>query len=208
MGRAGAVSATSLAAPKKARASFDRAIKELRKGPSARLDRATGDLQKAVDEYPEYAAAGTTLGMVKVQSGDPDGDIGALEKAFDADPRYVYPCEPLVRLYIGKGDWEHATALTRFALGINPSDTNMRWLQAVCNYELGHDDEALALLREIQKDAEGADQFPQTHQVMGLIFARRGLLAEAAVAYNRYLELDPSGPASEGVKKQLDEWGQ
>ena len=63
-----AVSATSLAAPKKAKASFEKGVKELGKGSFARLNKAMDDLQQAVDEYPEYAAAWTLLGLVKSQT--------------------------------------------------------------------------------------------------------------------------------------------
>jgi Flp pilus assembly protein TadD len=206
--QASVVSATSLAVPKKAKTSFDKGIKELGKGPSARLDKAMEDLQQAVDAYPEYAAAWTTLGMVKAQSGDNDGAIVALEKAVHADPRYLRPYEPLVRLYIGKGDWEHTAELTKFVVSVNPADTKMRWYQAVAKFETGHDDDAIALLGEIQKDAEGAKQFPQTHHIMGLIYAKRGHFGEAAEAYKRYLELDPNAQAAEAIKKQLNEWQQ
>ena len=202
------VSATSLAVPKKAKASFQKGIKELGKGPSANLGKAIAELEKAVAEYPEYAMAWTTLGQVKAQGGDSDGAIVALEKAVDADPRYIRPYEPLVRLYIGKGDWEHAAELSQFVLSVNPADTKMRWYQAVSNFETGRDDDAISLLGEIQSDAEAAKQFPQTHHIMGLIYSRRGQFGEAAAAYNRYLELVPTAQAAETIQKQLNEWQQ
>jgi len=113
-----------------------------------------------------------------------------------------------VRLYIGKGDWEHTAELTKFVLSVNPGDTEMRWYQAVSRYESGHDEEAVSLLSEIQKDAEGSKDFPQTHHLMGLIHAKRGEFGEAAAAYNRYLELDPNSQAAGAIKKQLGEWEQ
>lgn len=202
------VSATSLAAPKKAKASFEKGIKELSKGPSARLDKAAEDLQSAVNEYPAYAAAWTTLGQVKAQSGDTEGAIAAFEKALDADPRYLRPYEPLVRLYIGKGDWTHSAELAKFVVSVNPADTKMRWYQAVSTFETGRDDDAITLLGEIQKDAEGDKQFPQTHHILGLILAKRGQFGQAAESFNRYLELDPNAKAAEAIKKQLNEWQQ
>ncbi len=206
--QAAVVSATSLAAPKKARSSFEKGIKELSKGSSARLDRAMEDLQEAVNEYPAYAAAWTTLGMAKAQTGDADGAIAALEKALEADQRYLRPYEPLVRLYMDKSEWERAAELTKFAVSVNPADTKMRWYRLVATFETGQDDEAIAQIGEIQKDAEGAKQFPQTHHILGLIYAKRGQFSEAAEAYNRYLELDPNARAAQTIKKQLNEWAQ
>jgi Flp pilus assembly protein TadD len=202
------VSATSLAAPKKAKASFAKGIKELRKGPSANLGKAIAELEKAVAEYPEYAMAWTMLGQAKAQGGDSDGAIVSLEKAVDADPRYIRPYEPLVRLYIGKGDWEHSAELAKFVLSVNPADTKMRWYQAVSNFETGRHDDAISLLGEIQNDTEGARQFPQSHHVLGMIYAKRGQFGEAAAAYNRYLELVPTSQSAEAIKKQLNEWEQ
>ena len=202
------VSATSLAAPKKARVAFSKAMRELDKGPSANLDKARQHLEKAVAEYPEYAAAWTKLGQVKADSGDPDGAIVALENSVKLDERYVLPYDALVWLYMAKEDWEHATELTKFVLAINPADTKMRWYQAGCSYESGHEDEALALFDEIQNDAAAVKQFPQTHLFMGLIYARRGQLGEAAAAYKRYLGLDPNGQDGEAIKTQLNEWQQ
>lgn len=200
------ISVTSLAAPKKAKALFFKAVQELGKGPSANLDKAMKDLQKAIDEYPEYAAAWARLGQVKAESGDADGAIVALEKSVQLDERYLLPYDALVRLYMGKGDWDHATELTKFVLGINPADTAMRWYQAVCSYETGHDDEAMSLIGEVVKDPEAAKQFPQTQRIMGLIYAKRGEYAEAAAAYKRYVQWDPDGQAVAAVKKQLNEW--
>jgi cytochrome c-type biogenesis protein CcmH/NrfG len=202
------VSATSLAAPKKAKASFEKGVKELGKGPSARVDKAMEDLQQAVNEYPAYAAAWTTLGQAKAQTGDTEGAIVAFEKALDADPRYLRPYEPLIRLYIGKGDWAQTAELTKFVVSVNPADTKMRWYQAVATFETGRDDDAIVLLTDIQKDAESVKQYPQSHHILGLIYAKRGQFGEAAAAYNRYLELDPNAQAAEAIKKQLNEWQQ
>lgn len=202
------ISFTSLAAPKKARASFFKAMNELGKGSAANRTKVMGRLQKALDEYPEYAAAWARLGQVRAETGDVDGAIAALEKSVKLDERYLLPYDALVRLYMSKGNWDHATELTRFVLGIHPADAAMRWYQAVCDYQTGHDDEAMTLLGEIQRDPETAKQFPKSHQIMGLIYARRGQISEAAAAYRLYLLLDPNAQAAGGIRKQLSEWGE
>lgn len=202
------VSATSLAAPKKAKFAFTKAMRELDKGPSASLDKARQHLENAVAEYPEYAAAWTKLGQVKADTGDPDGAIVALEKSVSLDERFLLPYDALVWLYMAKEDWDHATELTQFVLGINPAYTKMRWYRAGCAYESGRDDEALALFGEIRDDSEAVNQFPQTHLLMGLIHAQRGQLGDAAAAYKSYLELDPNVRDAEAIKKQLSEWEQ
>ncbi|MDA0204156.1 MAG: tetratricopeptide repeat protein [Acidobacteria bacterium] len=208
MGADAVVSATSLAAPKKARAAYDKAVRQIDKGRPVNLARAGQYLEEAVAEYPEYAAAWTKLGQLKADTGDPDGAIAALEKSVELVERYLPPYDALVWLYMAKEDWDHATELAKFVLDINPLVAKMRWYQAGCAYESGRDDEAIVLFREIQNDAEAAKQFPQTHLFMGLIYAKRGQLAEAAEAFKLYLELDPNAQAAAAVKQQLNEWQQ
>lgn len=201
-----AVSVTSLAAPKKARAAFDKAMNEIDKGDFADLHKARQHLERAVAAYPEYAAAWTKLGQVKADTGDPDGAIVALEKSVELDERFLLPYDALVWLYMAKGDWDHATELTKSALDINPAFTKMRWYLAGCVYEAGRYDEALVLFREIQGDAEAAKQFPQAHLFTGFIYARRGQLAKAAADYKLYLEFVPDAQDAAAIKKQLNEW--
>ena len=205
-GQGAAISVTSLAAPKKASDAFFKAMKEIDKGPSANLERAGRHLEKAVDEYPGYAAAWARLGQVRADSGDLDGAIAALETSAQLDERYLLPYDALVRVYMSKGDLQHARDLTQFVLSIHPGITSMRWYQAVCDYGMGRDDEALELLTAIQQDPRAAAQFPRTHQILGLIYARRGRLDEAAEAYQRYLETAPSAEVAESIRKQIDEW--
>ncbi len=215
LGDYGSVSATSLAAPKEAKAALRKALRELDKGHSAKpaksaqhLKKAKQYLEKAVAEYPEYATAWTKLGQVKADLGDPYGAIAALERSVKLDERYLPPYDSLVWLYMAKEDWDHATELAKFVLDINPAVAKMRWYLAGCAYELGHDDEAISLFREIENDAEAAKQFPQSHLFLGLIYARRGQLAKAAADYRAYLLFVPDAPDAEAVKKQLNEWEQ
>jgi Tfp pilus assembly protein PilF len=203
-----AVSATSFAAPKKARASFDRAVKELGKGPSARTDKVIEDLDNAVTIFPEYAAAWAILGQTKSLAGDTEGAIQALEQALAADPRYLRPYTTLAQLTASVANWERTIELADFVLGVNPTNSRMRWFKAVSQFEMKNHEEAIASLTELQSDSTGAVQYPQSHHVLGLIYADRGQYGEAASEYRRYLELSPDTPAGEQLKRQLYEWEQ
>lgn len=215
LGDYGSVSATSLAAPKGAKAALRKALREIDKSHSAKpaksaqhLEKAKQYLDKAVAEYPEYATAWTKLGQVKADLRDPDGAIAALEQSVKLDERYLPPYDSLVWLYMAKEDWDHATELAKFVLDINPAVAKMRWYLAGCAYETGRDHEAISLFREIENDPEAAKQFPQSHLFLGLIYARRGELAKAAADYRLYLQFAPDAPDAEAVKKQLSEWEQ
>ena len=91
------VSYTILAAPKKARKSYEKADKELRK-ENGNTPKAVKDLEKAVEIYPEYAAAWFLMGRSKLAMGDRPGAREAYQKSIDADPKYLRP-------YINLGEW-------------------------------------------------------------------------------------------------------
>lgn len=206
--QAATISATSMAAPKKARNAYEKGLKELQKGESAKVDRAIADLEQAVEIYPEYAAAWTALGQAKLQMGDAVSAKAALEKAIAADARYIRPYAPLARISISEQDWARTRELTTVVLSADDSDSQMKWFHAVSLFELRELDEAATSLSDLQSD-EGAEQrFPQSHHLLGMIHANRGEIKEAATEYRRYLELAPDAPAGEGIKKQLDEWQQ
>jgi tetratricopeptide (TPR) repeat protein len=203
-----AVSVTSLAAPKKARSSFDKAVKELSKGPSARADKAIGDLEKTVMLYPEYAAAWAILGQTRSLAGDSEGAIEALERAVQSDSRYLRPYDTLARLTIAAGNWNRTMELADFVLKVNPTNNQMLWFKATSQFEMKSHDEAIASLTKLQSDEAGQKRYPQTHHVLGLIYADRGQFTEAASEYRRYLELAPDAPAGDRIKRQLYQWEQ
>ncbi len=206
--QASVVSATSLAAPREARSSFDKALNELSKGQFSKPDKAIRHLEEAVTLYPEYAAAWAVLGEVRSQKGDTEAAVDALEKARQADPRYLRPYDPLAQLMIAARNWEKALELAEFVLSINPTNTQMLWYRAISQFEMKNQDKAIASLTELQNDEAGAKRYPQSHHLLGLIYADRGQFAEAAVEYRRFLELSPKAQIGDKVRRLLYEWEQ
>jgi Tfp pilus assembly protein PilF len=200
------VSATSMAAPKKARSAYEKALKELQKGESAKVDKAITDLEQAVGLHPEYAAAWTALGQAKLQMGDAVSAKSALEKAIAADSRYLRPYAPLARITISEQDWERTRDLTAVVLSVDDSDSQMKWFHAVSLFELREMDDAVTSLSQLLSDEAAEQRFPQSHHLLGMIYASRGEIKEAATEYLRYIELAPDADASVSVKQQLEDW--
>lgn len=203
---ASAVSVTSLEAPEQARKAYDKAMQEVRKGKSAKVEKVISECEKAVALYPRYAAALTLLGQAKLQTGDIPGAEEALEAAVEADPRFIRTYGPLILLRIGQQDWNRVAILADFVLSFDPSNTNIRWYQTVALYELGSIDEAAAAIDKLQKDAQAEAAYPQMHHLRGLIYAQRGKFQDAAAEYQEYLELAPDSVARGTISAQLDEW--
>ncbi len=204
--QASTVSVTSVQAPKKARSAYEKGLKELQKGPTAKTDKAIAELQKAIEIYPEYAAAWTDLGQAKLQLGDSGGAKAAFEKALASDSRYIRPYAPLARITIGEQDWARTLKLAEVVLSVTPADAQMRWFRAVSQFELRDLDDAASSLGELHHDEAAEKQFPQSHHLLGMIYASRGEIKEAASEYQRYLELSPDASPGDGVRQQLSDW--
>ena len=203
---ASAVSVTSLDAPKEAQKAYEKAMQEVRKGNSAKVEKVISELEKAVALYPRYAAALALLGQAKLQIRDIPGAELALESAIEVDPRFIRPYGPLILLRIGQQDWNRVAILADFVLSFDPTNANIRWFQTVALYELGNIDEAAAAIGKLQSDEKTAAMFPQSHHMLGLIYAQRGKFQDAAAEYKEYLELAPNSVARDTIEQQLEEW--
>jgi hypothetical protein len=200
------VSATSLAAPKKAKSAFEGAVKEMNKGAGADPQKALAQLDKAVAEYPAYAAAWTIMGEIRQAMNDQAGAGEAFAKAMEADPRYLRPYEPLAMMAVDSQNWARVVELTGAALELDKSNMKLQWLNAVGQFELGNHDEALAALDKVQADETGQRQYPQSHHIEGLIHAQRGNYAEAVAELERYLQSAPEGPTADAIRAQIADW--
>jgi tetratricopeptide (TPR) repeat protein len=201
------VSATSLAAPKQARKAYEKALKELRKrdAKSRKPKKAIKELEKAVAEYPEYAAAWTLLGRTRLAVNDTEGAREAFDKATKADPKYLSPYIPLLRMELNEERWAEVNLVSERLLSLNPHMTEVQYYRAVAAFNLGKMDLAEHLVLGIQS-GEGSERFPGTHRLLGLIHARQGNFPLAATAYRDFLAAQPLGPVAKDLRRQLTEW--
>jgi Tfp pilus assembly protein PilF len=198
------VSATTLQAPKKAMSSYDKAMREMTK-KSGDPEKASKELEKAVAEYPQFAAAWTLLGDTRAKMENPEGAREAYEKAVEADPDYLRPYPALVQMAVNAKDWQRTSELSEKMLALNPGITQVRYYQAVAQLNMGNIDGARSTAMAIQSGPDAAS-FPVTHQMMGLIYSQQGAFSEAAKEYRNYLQADPNAASAEQIKKQLNEW--
>lgn len=199
-----AVSATSLAAPKNAKKAFENGIKEMRK-KKPNPEKAQQEFEKAVEAYPQYASAWGALGQLRLSLNNPEGAQEAFEKALEADPKYLNPYQPLVRMHLMGSRWEPALQLADQALRLNPFMTEMQYFKAVAHYNRGNMDEAEKAALAVQEAKDGKD-FPQSHQILGMIQAEKGNFNGAAEQYRSYLAVQSQGAVAEDLKRRLNEW--
>jgi hypothetical protein len=107
------VSTTALNAPEPAKKAYG-------KGVSAMTDEkwaaAQKNFEKAVEIYPDYAPAWSDLAEVLQKQSKPTEARAALEKAVQADPKYIKPYIQLTMLDLAEKRFEDAVAIGGRAL--------------------------------------------------------------------------------------------
>ncbi len=200
----GIVSVTTLEAPKKAKSAYEKGLKEMRnKNPNP--EKAAKQFEKAVGEYPKFALAWAALGETRAGLNDNEGAREAFEKAIEADPKYLRPYLPMVRLDLAERRWDEAAGLCEHVLQLNPHLTEVQYYHAVASFNAGEIEAAEKSALAIQSGKE-AGNFPQIHQLVGMINARQGKFNQAASAYRSYLSVQPEGPVAADLQRQLTEW--
>lgn len=199
-----AISVTTMEAPKNARKRYDKALRELQK-KDAKLDKATDLLEEAVAEYPRFASAWTYLGETRMRMEDPEGAAAAFDKAIEADSQYLRPYVGLTRVRLRQENWEQVSELSEAVLRLNPAAAQYRYFQAVALFNLGRLDESEAIARSIEDKGEDKE-YPQAHQMLGMIHAQRGAFEMAATEFRNYLQMAPNAPSGDDIRRQLNEW--
>ena len=196
------VSATTAMAPSGARKAFEKGREEERKGKWADAQR---QFQKAVDEYPKFAAAWFELGRTQEQSQDIEAARKSYQQSLAADAKFVSPYERLAELASTERKWEEVLDDTTRLLRLNPVDFPRAWyLNALANLQLQHLDAAEKSARD-GLTADSAHRFPQLSYMLGVVLAQKQEYAGAAENMRAYIAQAPNAPDIEKVKQQLAE---
>jgi tetratricopeptide (TPR) repeat protein len=200
-----AISSTWLGAPDGARAAYDRAIREMRRGADGELEVVESSLLSAVDQYPGYAAAWYELGVLRLATGKPGAAREALGSAIQADPWFIAPYEPMLILSLAQERWTEARKLCDRLLVMNPYLTNARYYRGIASLQLGEIDEGRKELRAIEDGLEG-ETFAPVHHLSGLLHEKKGEFQQAAAEYWNAVQADPESELAGKLKRLLGEW--
>ena len=196
------ISAISLAAPKDARKAFEKGLDQARK---QKPDDAMKSYQKAVDAYPQYAAAWFELGKLQAAKGQSNAAHQSFDSAVEADPKYLNPYLELSRLALAARNWRELADVTGRAVKLDPYDYPQQFFfNSVANYNLRNMDAAEKSAREAEKLDTG-HHYPQVSHLLGVILAQRQDYAGAAGEMRNYLKLAPDAADAATVRAQLDQ---
>jgi tetratricopeptide (TPR) repeat protein len=183
---------------------YQEAEKELAK-EEPDVKKASRELLKAVEEYPEFSTAWNLLAEARIRMDDLEGARDALKKAIDIDPEFATPCVTLALLELKQGNAVEAAAASAKAIQLMPDHAEAHFYHGMATSNLGDLAKAEESLRVVLGSPE-ADRFPRAHFLLGSVLAQEGQLQDAASHYQRYLELEPDSRAAAAVRAELEQW--
>jgi tetratricopeptide (TPR) repeat protein len=196
------ISASSLAAPKDARAAFEKGREALKKN---KPDDARKDFEKAAQIYPGYAAAWFELGKLASGRGQLDDALQSCQTAIRADPSYVDPYLSVAAIQAIRKQWPQLAETSGALLRLDPAGyPQAYYMNALANYNLGNIGAAEKSAREAEK-VDTLGQFPMSWQLLGVILAKRREFPEAAEQMRGYLKFAPQAPDAAAVRAQLSQ---
>jgi tetratricopeptide (TPR) repeat protein len=196
------VSATSLNAPKDAKKAYDKGHHAIENN---KLPEAQQELEKAVQRYPQYAAAWRDLGWVYAQQNQLDKARNAFTQAQAADGTFVPAYVGLSSVAVRESRWAEAADFSARATQLDGVSFPVAFFyNSLANYRLGNLEQAEESARK--GEMLGAQRnFPQLSLLLGVMLANRQEYAEAAEHLRSYLKVAPTAPNAERVRRQLAE---
>jgi Flp pilus assembly protein TadD len=195
---------STLAAPEKSRKAYQSAWMYLLKEKPEYVS-AIKQLEKAVAEFPGFAAAWNLMGRTRFALEDGSGARDAFRRSILADPKYADPYIQLARIEMLSGDWAETVTWASQAQQLTPHDPDANYLSAFANFQLGQFDNAEAAALEVQRSS-ALDRFPVTYYILASIDARHGDFESAAAKLRQYLLTKPDVQTADSVNAILAEW--
>jgi Flp pilus assembly protein TadD len=190
------ISVTSMAAPKEAMRAYEKAQKIAAEKPQE----AEKALNKAVQIYPQFAAAWTLLGDMHRQRNEFDGARTDYAQAIAADPQFVNPTYGLTLIAMQEKKWEEAVHLSDQVLKLNAGAFPLTYFfSAAANYNLQKFDAAEDSARKY-KALDADHSHPDVCLLLSYVLSRKQDYAGAAREIRDYLAAAPSSPEAESLK--------
>jgi serine/threonine-protein kinase len=150
---------------------------------------ATESARRAVQLNPDLAAAHAVLGRVQIQARQLDDAGGSLRRALDLDPGLVQAHLWLAEYYVASGDMASAESAVRKAVELAPDDWNPRNFLGRILYRGAKYETAV---QEWQEARRLAPDNTLVLRNLGAVYHMLNRLDEAAAAFQRALEIEPT----------------
>jgi len=195
------VSMTALKAPEQAQKAYGKGVAAM---TDMKWAAAQKNFERAVEIYPDYAAAWSDLGEVLHQQSNPEKARAAWEHAIQADSKYVKPYMQLTRLDLEERRTEDAASLAERAMAMNPIEfPQIYFYDAAANYNLRR----FALAEKSARRAIELDtkhEIPRVEVLLGSVLAAEGDRPGAVEHLRKYLELAPKAEDAAEVSQNIE----
>ena len=197
-GGAPTVGAADLNIPENAAKEFDRATALMVKQD---WKKAIERLNRALQIYPNYAAAYNNLGVIYARLGDREHEREALQKAISLNDHFAPAFVNLARMAIADHDLPNADILLGKASAADPTD--VQTLILLANVELleRHYDLAIANCQKAHSLAK--ESHALAHYIAARAFEHENRPSEAIAELQAFLSEESSGDRAESVRREL-----
>ena len=194
------ISLTTMQAPPSARKAYEKAQKDISK---ENLKDAEKELDKAVQEYPKFAAAWALLGMIHQSSRQLDTATKDYTQAIASDPQYAKPYFGLAVIAANQQNWKETVRLSEQVNRLAPlAYPEAYFFSGVGSFNLGKMDGAERNLRKfLSLDTE--HRRPMAVLYLGDILAKKQDFAGAVEQAKAYLTMAPNAPNSPSIREKL-----
>lgn len=193
------ISVTSMAAPKDAMRAYEKAQKDRQQEKPAEAEK---ELNKAVQIYPQFAAAWTLLGDIHRQNERFDLARTEYAQARAADPQFVNPVYGLATISMQEKKWDEAAQLTDQVVKMNSLAFPLAYFfNAAANYNQQKFDAAEESAKKF-KTLDPQHNHPDVCLLLSHIFTRKQDYAAAAREIREYLTVAPNAPEAEDLQVQ------
>jgi tetratricopeptide (TPR) repeat protein len=197
------VSATSLAAPEKAKKALEKGQEQGKKGKWAA---ASDYFKKAIAAYPRYALAWVELGRAQAQQNNFTDAQQSFHQAVTQDSGFLEGYAELARIALIQKQWKELSDVTARLVQSAPDYSPEFWfLNSAANYNLGNVKQAeTSAERGLRLDSR--HQIPQMEYLYGLILASKQQFKSAAEHVAAYLKLSPHASDAQTAQLVLAEY--
>lgn len=192
------VAASDLKIPGKARKEFDKAGDFL---SQKEWQKAIEHLKRALDLYPNYAAAYNNLAVAYGRLGDRPHEREALAHAINIDDHFAAAFVNLAKMDIRDRNLPEAETFLSKATAADP--TNPETLMLLANIELAEKQYQEAILNCQKVHAMVHERYAVVHYIAARAFEHLNRLREAAAELQTFLQEEPSGPRTDAARKEL-----
>jgi Tfp pilus assembly protein PilF len=194
------ISMTSMSASKEARQAYDRG----RKAQSdKKLPEAEKELNKAVQLYPQYAAAWYLLGEIHRSQKQQDQAIKEYTESVTCDPQYVSPYFGLAIIAIDQKRWQDAQRITDQITHLNSFAYPLAYFyNSAASFNLGQIDVAEQSARKFES-IDAGHHTPEIFRLLAMILEAKRDYAGAAQELRSYLAIVPAPPRAAEARTDL-----